>query len=80
MMRILWTGAAAISMVGGFLAVFAPGGLGVREGLLMEILRHQAGPHEAVAAAVLLRAVNLAGELLVAGALYLVVRPRAKES
>lgn len=65
----LWTGAAAVSMVGGFLAVFAPGGLGVREGLLMELLRQQVGPHEAVAAAVLWRAVTLVGELLIAGIL-----------
>lgn len=70
-----WTGAAAVSMVGGFLAVFAPGGLGVREGLLMELLRQQVGPYEAVAAAVLWRAVTLVGELLIAGILWTFVRP-----
>jgi glycosyltransferase 2 family protein len=66
----LWTGAAAVSMVGGFLAVFAPGGLGVREGLLIELLREQVGPQEAVAAALLWRAVTLVGELLIAGTLF----------
>jgi hypothetical protein len=71
-----WTGAAAVSMVGGFLAVFAPGGLGVREGLLMELLRQQVGPHEAVAAAFLWRIVTLVGELLIAGALLPLGRSR----
>ncbi len=33
-----WTGAAALATAIGFLAVFAPGGLGVREGLLIEFL------------------------------------------
>jgi uncharacterized membrane protein YbhN (UPF0104 family) len=70
----LWTGTAAVSLVGGFLAIFAPGGLGVREGLLMELLRHQVGPHEAVAAAIVLRGVTLVGELLMAAAVYLFIR------
>lgn len=66
----LWTGASAVSLVGGFVAVFAPGGLGVREGLLMELLRQQAGAQEAVAAALVLRAATLIGELVFAGAFY----------
>lgn len=65
-----WTGTAAAAVVAGFVALFAPGGLGVREGLLMELLRGQLGPHEAVAVALLARAVSLAGEILTAGALY----------
>jgi uncharacterized membrane protein YbhN (UPF0104 family) len=65
-----WTGTAAVALVGGFVAVFTPGGLGVREGLLMELLSRQLGPHEAVLVAVLLRGVALAGEILIAGALY----------
>ncbi|HTI50751.1 MAG TPA: hypothetical protein VL475_07365, partial [Planctomycetaceae bacterium] len=73
----LWTGTAAVSLVGGFLAIFAPGGLGVREGLLMELLRQQLGPHEAVAAAILLRGVTLVGELLMAGAVYVLIRAPA---
>jgi uncharacterized membrane protein YbhN (UPF0104 family) len=70
----LWTGASAVSLVAGFLAFFAPGGLGVREGLLMELLRQQVGPHEAVAAAVTLRAVTLVGELITAGVLYTCIK------
>ncbi|MGE5194400.1 MAG: lysylphosphatidylglycerol synthase transmembrane domain-containing protein [Deltaproteobacteria bacterium] len=65
-----WTGTAAVALVGGFVAVFTPGGLGVREGLLMELLSRQLGPHEAVLVAVLMRGVALAGEILIAGALY----------
>jgi hypothetical protein len=65
-----WTATAAVAMVGGFVAVFTPGGLGVREGLLMELLSRQLGPHAAVLVAILLRGAALVGELLVAGALY----------
>jgi hypothetical protein len=65
-----WTAAAAVALVGGFFAVFTPGGLGVREGLLMELLSRHLGPHEAVLVAVLMRGVALAGEILIAGALY----------
>jgi hypothetical protein len=72
----MWTGAAAVSVVAGFLAVFAPGGLGVREGLLMELLRGSVGAHEAVAAAVLFRAVSLAGEVLASSVLWGYVRVR----
>jgi len=65
-----WTAAAAAALVGGFAAVFAPGGLGVREGLLMEVLKGHLGPHEAVVVTLLARGVSLAGEILSAGALY----------
>lgn len=65
-----WTGTASVAMVGGFVVLFAPGGLGVREGLLMELLKHQLGPREAVLVALLLRGVSLAGEILVSVALY----------
>ncbi|MBI3863049.1 MAG: flippase-like domain-containing protein [Planctomycetia bacterium] len=66
----VWTGMAAVAMVGGFFAVFAPAGLGVREGLLMELLARYLGSREAVLVAVLWRGVTLAGEILAAGALY----------
>jgi hypothetical protein len=65
-----WTAAAAVALVGGFIAVFTPGGLGVREGLLMELLTRYVGPHEAVLVAILMRGAALAGEILTAGALY----------
>jgi hypothetical protein len=65
-----WTGAAAVALVGGFLVLLAPGGLGVREGLLLELLERQLGPREAVLVTVLWRGVALAGEIAAAGALY----------
>jgi uncharacterized membrane protein YbhN (UPF0104 family) len=69
-----WTGTASVAMVGGFVVLFAPGGLGVREGLLMELLERQLGPREAVLVALLLRGVSLAGEILVAVALYYCIK------
>jgi hypothetical protein len=65
-----WTASAAVALVGGFIAVFTPGGLGVREGLLMELLAGPLGPRDAVVVAVVLRGVALAGEILTATALY----------
>jgi hypothetical protein len=67
-----WTGAVALATSAGFLVLFAPGGLGVREGLLIEFLTAQAaiGSRQAVAAAVLLRIVWFAAEIAAAGSLY----------
>ena len=73
-----WTATAAVALVGGFVAVFTPGGLGVREGLLMELLARQLGPHDAVVVAVLTRGIALAGEILTAGALYWGVETKVK--
>ena len=73
-----WTGSSAVAMVGGFLAFFAPGGLGVREGLLMELLERQLGPREAVLVALLLRGGSLVGEILAAVALYYGVKAMPK--
>jgi len=68
----LWTGTVALATVVGFAALFAPGGLGIREGLIIELLQAQPqiAATEAVAAAILLRIVWFAGEILAAGALY----------
>jgi hypothetical protein len=65
-----WTGATAISLVGGFVILFAPGGLGVREGLLLELFERQLEPREAVLVTVLWRGVALVSEIVAAGALY----------
>jgi hypothetical protein len=74
-----WTAVVALSTVAGFLAVFAPGGAGVREGFLIELLKVQPAvdPRQAVAAALLLRAVWLATEVVAAAALYYGLKPRA---
>ena len=68
----LWTGAVSLSTVIGFFAIFAPGGMGVREGLLIETLQIQPhiGPQQAVVASIFLRLVWLAAELLIAAVLY----------
>lgn len=71
-----WTFDAAVAMLGGFVAAFAPGGLGVREGLLL-LLLEPAAPRQAVLAAALWRAASLAGEAAVATVLYYVVPARA---
>lgn len=65
-----WTGAISVALVGAFAILIVPGGLGIREGLLMELLSGQLGPHNAVLAALLSRGVSLAGEILISGALY----------
>lgn len=69
----LWATACTVSTVGGFLAVFAPGGLGVREGLLIEVLKGQPeiGPALSVIVACVLRLIWFLSELVVAGTLYL---------
>lgn len=73
----LWSGSVALATALGFIAVFAPGGIGVREGLLIEILRVQPGigEREAVSAAVLLRLIWVVAEILAAVALYYLVKP-----
>jgi uncharacterized membrane protein YbhN (UPF0104 family) len=58
-----WTGAAAIAMVGGFVALFAPGGLGVREALTLALLSNLE-PGAAVLVTVVWRAASLVGELV----------------
>lgn len=68
----VWTAAVSCATAIGFVAIFAPGGLGVREGLLIFILASQpaVGGQRAVVAAVLLRAVWFVAEIIAAGALY----------
>ena len=68
----LWTAAAAFATSIGFAVLFAPGGVGVREGLLIEMLsaHPEIGGSRAVAAALLMRMVSLASEVALAAALY----------
>jgi uncharacterized membrane protein YbhN (UPF0104 family) len=76
----VWSGAMALSTSLGFAMLFAPAGLGVREGILLGILT-QAGvdPHSAIAATVLSRLVSFGSDLLVAGLLYPTFRRRIVE-
>ena len=70
------TAAIAIATVGGFAAVVVPGGLGVREAVLSELLAtHPAiRPEVAVTSSVLLRLISLGTELLLAGTFTVVHR------
>ena len=73
-----WTIATAAAAAGtsiGFFAVFAPGGLAVREGLIITMLAPSMGGPIAVAAAGLYRLASLIAESVAALILY-VVRPR----
>ena len=64
-----WTAATSLSIVLGFAALFSPGGLGVREWILMEVLEPELGPL-ALVATVLSRFIWLVGECGAAGILY----------
>jgi len=65
----------ALATVAGFAVAILPGGLGVREGILIATLAPCVGADTAVLGALALRLVWLLGELLAAGALML-LRPR----
>lgn len=69
---IISTSAAAAGTSIGFFAIFAPGGLAVREGLIITILAPSMGGPIAVAGAGLYRLASLAAESLAALVLYLV--------
>jgi uncharacterized membrane protein YbhN (UPF0104 family) len=64
-----WTAATSLCIVLGFLALFSPGGLGVREIILIEILEPSLGPL-ALVATILSRLTWLIGECAAAGVLY----------
>lgn len=68
----IWTAAVALSLVAGFLSLI-PGGFGVREWVLMEILVPQfpANPALAIIAPLVLRLVWLLAELIISGILYI---------
>ena len=76
---IISTSAAAAGTSIGFFAVFAPGGLAVREGLIITLLAPSMGGSVAVAAAGLYRLTSLAAECVAALSLY-VAAPRLTES
>jgi uncharacterized membrane protein YbhN (UPF0104 family) len=74
---LISTAAIALAVVAGFLSL-VPGGLVVREALLLELLAPWYGEADALVAAVLVRLVNVAGELAAAAVLWR-YRPRAGE-
>jgi hypothetical protein len=76
----LWSGAMALSTSLGFAVLFAPAGLGVREGILLGILTQPGGndhaAHAAVAVTVLSRFVSFFSDVLVAALFYPTIRRR----
>ncbi len=66
---LICTAAMALAVVAGFLS-FVPGGFLVREALLLELLSPWFGRAGALVAAVLVRLVGVAGELVIAGVLF----------
>ena len=65
----LWTATAALAVVAGFVSL-VPGGLMVREAVLLSLLAPQVGNAVALASAVLLRLVWLVAELAISAILY----------
>jgi hypothetical protein len=76
----LWIGATALSTSLGFAVLFAPGGLGVREGILLAVLNSQPGMNAqaAVAVTVLSRVVSFLAELVVSAVLFSTIRRKTK--
>ena len=70
---LIWTGTVSLATAIGFAAIFAPGGAGIREGIIIAILSQQpiVNGSQAVAVAFLLRIVWLCSELIVASLLYM---------
>ena len=66
----LMTGASALASSLGFVAVFMPAGLGVRELILVQLLAPRLGAPTAVVASLILRTVWTAGEVMLAALLY----------
>jgi glycosyltransferase 2 family protein len=73
----IWSGGMALSTSLGFAVLFAPAGLGVREGILLGVL-NEAGvsPHAAIAATVLSRLVAFFSDVVAAALLYPSARSR----
>jgi uncharacterized membrane protein YbhN (UPF0104 family) len=71
----LVTATVAMAMVAGFVS-FVPGGLGVREVVVIPLLAPVYGHAVAIVSAILLRLVWLAVELMASGVLYVVPGPR----
>ena len=65
------TGVYALAWLIGFVIVFAPSGLGVREAMLVALLAPRFGAGPATAIAVVLRFANIVGELVAFGAIEL---------
>jgi uncharacterized membrane protein YbhN (UPF0104 family) len=72
----VYTGAFAAAWIVGLLAIYAPGGLGVREAVLVAILRGKLGTADAVVVAAASRGVFTLVDLLAASVAALALRRR----
>jgi hypothetical protein len=77
----VWLASVSLSTFAGFIILVAPGGIGVREWVLIEILKDQPniGADMAMIVAGLLRLVWFAAELAIAGILY-VIKPARRSA
>jgi uncharacterized membrane protein YbhN (UPF0104 family) len=77
------TAVAGLSTAAGFLVIFMPAGIGVRELVIIQLLTPRIGPVQAVVASLLVRTVWTLAELVLAGVLWaaapLVRRPAAAD-
>ena len=73
----LFISVASLASALGFLALFAPAGLGVQEGVLLAILIPLAGANAAPVIVVLIRLLQVLSDVLLAGAGTLLARPPA---
>jgi uncharacterized membrane protein YbhN (UPF0104 family) len=78
----IWLASVCLSTFFGFVVLVAPGGLGVREGILAEMLKDQPGigGERAIIAAGLLRVVWFTSEAITAAVLYLIKPGRQRQS
>lgn len=74
----LLTACVSLAMIAGFISLL-PGGIGVREAVMMQMITPAFGPMAAFVSAVLLRLVWLIAELIAAGLLYFSIRPDEPE-
>jgi hypothetical protein len=68
------TGAYYLASVGGLVAIFAPGGLGVREGILLLLLPSLVSDATAVSTTAMMRVLSLLAELVLAALSALIAR------
>jgi glycosyltransferase 2 family protein len=69
-----YTGAFAVAWVVGVVAVYAPGGIGVREGVLVALLHSRLGSADALVVAAASRVLLTVGDLTIGGAAFLILR------
>jgi uncharacterized membrane protein YbhN (UPF0104 family) len=62
---VLLVGVNAIAMIAGFLALFSPGGIGIREGVMVALLTPSLGLSQAMILSITMRLVMVAADLLI---------------